>query len=199
MRAALRLTVALLAGFSALAAAFAGGTSADAPRPLPALHAKVDETSVSGISSGAYMAGQFEIAHSRLVSGAAIIAGGPYGCAESLFADMMPGPGSALLNLTRAVNGCMLNAMQLWGVPNPRLLADKARRLAESKRIDTLDGVVGDRIYLFSGREDRTVVPAIVAAAADFYAELGVPAGQVKLETSLDAGHAFVTTVGQTG
>ena len=30
---------------------------------LPTLGAKIDQTSVSGISSGAYMAGQFEIAH----------------------------------------------------------------------------------------------------------------------------------------
>jgi len=176
-----------------LLVALATGCTQEHVAELPRLETLTNQTSVSGISSGAYMAGQLQIAHSQHIIGAAVIAGGPYGCAESLFADMMPGPGSALLNLTRAVNGCMLNAMQLWGVPNPRLLADKARRLAESKRIDTLDGVVGDRIYLFSGREDRTVVPAIVAAAADFYAELGVPAGQVKLETSLDAGHAFVT------
>ena len=77
------------------------------------------QTSVSGISSGAYMAGQFEIAHSRDVVGAAIIAGGPYGCSESLFADVIPGPGTALLNLTKAINGCMLNALQAFGVPNP--------------------------------------------------------------------------------
>ena len=32
-------------------------------RPLPALGANVNETTVSGISSGAYMAGQFQMAH----------------------------------------------------------------------------------------------------------------------------------------
>ncbi|MEW5964143.1 MAG: poly(3-hydroxybutyrate) depolymerase [Pseudomonadota bacterium] len=160
---------------------------------LPHLGATVAETSVSGISSGAYMAGQFQIAHGDVVVGAAIIAGGPYGCAESLFADMLPGPGSALLNATKAINGCMLNAMQIWGVPNPRLLADKARRLADSRRIAPIESVTGDRIYLFSGKEDRTVVPAIVVAAAEFYAALGVPSDRIGLETRLDAGHGFVT------
>jgi poly(3-hydroxybutyrate) depolymerase len=161
--------------------------------PLPALHGKIGETSVSGISSGAYMAGQFEIAHSRLVTGAAIIAGGPYGCAESLFADMMPGPGAAFLNLSKAINGCMLNALELWGVPNPALLADKAKRLADEGRIDPIDGVRDDRVYLFSGTEDHTVVPAIVAAAADFYARLGLEPSQLKQVTGIAAGHAFVT------
>ena len=47
-------------------------------------------------------------------------------------------------------------------------------RLANGK-IDPIASVRGDRIYLFSGKEDRTVVPAIVAAAADFYRQLGLP------------------------
>jgi hypothetical protein len=139
------------------------------------------------------MAGQFEIAHSRIVSGAAIIAGGPYGCAESLFADVIPGPGAAFLNLSKAINGCMLDALLPWGVPNPELLADKARHLAEQGLIDPLDGVVADRVYLFSGTEDRTVVPPIVAAAAEFYARLGVKPDHVKYVTDVPAGHAFVT------
>ncbi len=58
------------------------GCSAEDLAELPALGADTSETSVSGISSGAYMAGQFQIVHSRIVAGAAIIAGGPYGCGE---------------------------------------------------------------------------------------------------------------------
>ncbi len=106
------------------------------------------------------MAGQFEIAHSKLVVGAAIIAGGPYGCADSAYSNMMPGPGAAFLNLSQAMNGCMLNAMRFWGVPNPDLLAEKTKRLAEDDRIDPIADVMKDRIYLFSGSNDHTVVPA---------------------------------------
>ena len=37
---------------------------------------------VSGLSSGGYMAGQLHLAHSSLFRGVAILAGGPYWCAE---------------------------------------------------------------------------------------------------------------------
>ena len=65
----------------------------DAPdvSPLPPLGTDITQTSTSGISSGAYMAGQFQMAHGEIVVGAAIIAGGPYGCAESAFAGLAPG------------------------------------------------------------------------------------------------------------
>jgi hypothetical protein len=53
-----------------------------AVQPLPALGAELSELTVSGISSGAYMAVQFQVAHSKLVRGAGVIAGGPYNCAE---------------------------------------------------------------------------------------------------------------------
>lgn len=160
---------------------------------LPALAAKIDETSVSGISSGAYMAGQFEIAHSSLVKGAAIIAGGPYGCAQSAFADLMPGPGTGMMNVAKAVNGCMLNAMAMWGVPNPLMLADRAENFARDGKIDPIEGVRSNRIYLFTGKEDRTVMPAIVEAAADFYRKLGVPGENLLMVANYPAGHAFVT------
>lgn len=160
---------------------------------LPALGIVTNETSVSGISSGAYMAGQFQLAHGDIVVGAGLVAGGPYGCAESLYADVMPGPATAILNATKAINGCMLNAMQFFGVPNPSMLARKARGLAEVGAIAPIASVVTDRVYLFTGRADRTVMPAIVKSAADFYVELGVPPPQIKFVSTLGAGHAFVT------
>ena len=161
---------------------------------LPALGAELGATSVSGLSAGAYMAGQFQIAHSSIVRGAGIIAGGPYGCAESAFADVMPGPGAPFMNLSKAINGCMLDAMQKWGIPNPEKLAERARKLAAVDRIDATDGMAQTRVYLFSGTNDRVVLPSIVAAAAKLYSALGVPEPQVKLVSDIGAGHAFVTT-----
>jgi poly(3-hydroxybutyrate) depolymerase len=185
-----RLWIALLALLAFLG--LAGGCRSSAHR-LPALGADIEQTSVSGFSAGAYMAGQFQVAHSTIVVGAGIVAGGPYGCAESAFAAVMPGPGAAFLNLAKATNGCMLNAMQALGVPDPAQLAERARQRAAAGSIDPIDGLAGDRIYLFSGANDRTVVAPIVAAAAEFYARLGVPAKQIKLVTDVPAGHAFVT------
>lgn len=160
---------------------------------LPALAADLSRTTVSGISSGAYMAGQFQMAHADIVTGAAIIAGGPYGCAESAFAGVVPGPGTVFLNASRAVNGCMLNSLSMWGVPNPAKLAERAKTMAEEGLIGPLSDVLTDRIYLFSGSEDDVVRPEIVRAAVEFYEKLGVPAGQVLFNQDVAAGHGFVT------
>lgn len=190
----MRVTLAMFAVFSTLAVVLTRPAQAEVPAArLPALAADISHTSVSGISSGAYMAGQFQIAHSKIVVGAAIIAGGPYGCAESAFADVMSGPGLAFLNLSKAVNGCMLNGLAFWGVPDVDLLAERTRKLAGAGRIDPLESLRDDHVYLFSGSNDRTVVPAIVDAAYAFYGRLGVPAENLTYVTDLPAGHAFVT------
>lgn len=180
---------------ASLAVVFAGtpGRADEPAAALPALAADISQTSVSGISSGAYMAGQFQVAHSKIVVGAAIIAGGPYGCAQSAFADMMTGPGVAFLNLSKAINGCMLNALAVWGIPDVENLVEKTRKLAQENRVDPISDLVSDRVYLFSGSNDRTVVPAIVRAAYDYYRGLGVPDANITYVTDKPAGHAFVT------
>jgi poly(3-hydroxybutyrate) depolymerase len=165
----------------------------EATTALPALGANVNETTVSGISSGAYMAGQFQMAHAKRVIGAAIIAGGPYGCSESVFADTIPGAGTAFLNLSKAVNGCMLDLLESWGVADPTELAKKAEARAAKGEIDPIADVTRDRIYLFTGTSDRTVAPSIVKHAAEFYAKLGVPAANIDFVSNIPAGHAFVT------
>ncbi len=182
------------------AAALASGGCNDAQkaetassRTLPALGAKTDETSVSGISSGAYMAGQFQMAHAKRVVGAGIIAGGPYGCSESVFAGTLPGSGTAFLNLSKAVNGCMLDLLGIWGVSDPQELAEKAKERADKGEIDPIADVARDRIYLFTGTADRTVAPSIVRHAAAFYEKLGVPQSNIELVADVPAGHAFVT------
>ncbi len=191
-----RATVTLLAVVFAAFLAAPSARAEETVAKLPALAANINETSVSGISSGAYMAGQFQIAHSRIVAGAAIIAGGPFGCAESAFADVMSGPGLAFLNLSKAVNGCMLNALALWGIPDIDLLVEKTKKLADAGRIDPLDSLVSDRVYLFSGSNDHTVVPAIVKAAYEYYKRLGVPESNLTFVSDMPAGHAFVTDDG---
>jgi poly(3-hydroxybutyrate) depolymerase len=159
---------------------------------LPALAARLDGTTVSGVSSGAYMAGQVHLAHNSIITGAALIAGGPYGCAQSIYTRGIFGPGSALINASRAINGCMANDLAAWGVPNPNQLAEQARSLASEGRIDPLEATAGDRIYLFSGTKDETVLPAIGLAALQFYERIGVPADHIKRVADLPAGHGFI-------
>ena len=50
---------------------------------LPPLKLNLDQTTVSGLSSGGYMAAQFQLAHADWVKGAAIVAAGPVYCAQN--------------------------------------------------------------------------------------------------------------------
>ncbi len=161
---------------------------------LPALKADLTQSSVSGLSSGAYMAGQFEIAHSQIIVGAGIVAGGPYGCAESTMARMMPVWTIALgYNLMQATDGCMANKLEAWGIPDPKALEKRAEKLAEAGRIDPLNNLKNHRVYLYSGAADHIVAEPIVAAAREFYRLAGVPDANVVFLKNGMAGHAIVT------
>jgi Esterase PHB depolymerase len=122
------------------------------------------------------MAGQMHVLFSTTLVGAGIIAGGPYGCAEG--------------ELPVALNRCMQTTL---GAPDPARLHDLAEELAAEGRIDSLSGLAGDRIYVFSGTEDDTVTPPVVARAVDFYRLAGVPEADIEHIHDLAAGHAFVT------
>ena len=184
-----RAAAALFAGAMVLS----GWPGAQAAGALPALGADATQTSVSGISSGAYMAGQYEIAHSGSVIGAAIIAGGPYGCAEAHYADLMGDAAHLAMNASQSVEGCMLNGLSWYGIPDPAALADRAREMASAGKIDAIGKLTRHRIYLFSGLADQVVAHDIVVAAAEVYLRLGVPKSAIKTGPRLAAGHGFVT------
>jgi len=115
---------------------------------LPQLGIDVKQTSVSGLSAGAYMAGQLQVAHSSQIIGAALVAGGPYGCAESGFESLLP---AAARNTTQALEGCMSDKLRSEGIPNVTALAERAKALAKDGKIDPLEGLKSDKVYLFSG------------------------------------------------
>src|SRR5512143_1502738 len=54
---------------------------------LPSFKIDESQTSVSGLSSGGFMAVQFEVSYSSIVKGAGVIAGGPYFCAQTDLAN----------------------------------------------------------------------------------------------------------------
>jgi hypothetical protein len=117
------------------------------------------------------MAGQFHVAFSGTVIGAGIIAGGAYDCAEG--------------NLIIALNRCMDTR---FGIPDPARLVDEARRKAEREQIDSLAGLAADRIYVFSGTEDDTVTPPVVAQVPAFYRLAGVPEEAIAFVDDVAAG-----------
>jgi hypothetical protein len=174
------------------AAALLLTTSAVAPavEPLPALGVDAAQTSVSGISSGAYMAGQFHLAFSTTMVGAGVVAGGPWGCASN-------GSGDTLLlggfdNALRALAGCM---KVTGGEPDGATLAEAAAAFAERRRIDPLFGLEGDRVYLFRGESDSVVAAPVAAAAEAFYRAAGIATDRLHTVYVLPggkAGHSLV-------
>jgi poly(3-hydroxybutyrate) depolymerase len=177
-------------GFLAALLLASSGACAD---PLPTLGTALPETSVSGLSSGAYMAGQIEIAHAENIVGAGIVAGGPFACAESANSRLFPfWPTAVIQNAAKALHSCMDTAM---GPPNPEELVARAKELAEDGAIDPLTSLAGHNVYLFSGNDDQTVTRPVVEAAKSFYEEAGVPAANITLIES-PGGHAFITEQG---
>jgi hypothetical protein len=157
---------------------------------LPALGAAIGATSASGLSSGAYMAGQIQLAHAKDVVGAGLVAGGPFACAESAAGRLMPyWPTAVVQNAQKALYGCMLVD---WGTPDPVALADRAKELASAGAIGSLADLAADKIYLYSGNADRTVTRPVVEAAKGLYRELGVPEQNIALVEG-EGGHGFLT------
>jgi hypothetical protein len=173
-----------------LAGLVSGSRQAAAAEALPQLGIILDATSVSGLSAGAYVAGQIELAHSKDIVGAGVVAGGPFACAETASSRLFPSwPVVLWQNALQAANECM---QVDWGVPDGDALAKRAKELAQDGKIDALSGLADDRVYLFSGNEDNTVFRPVVEAAKTFYAAAGVPGEGVRLVEE-QGGHAFET------
>jgi poly(3-hydroxybutyrate) depolymerase len=142
--------------------------------PLPALRLDGERVSVSGMSSGAYMAHQAHLAFSATIGGAALVAGGPYGCAQG--------------DLQSALTACMHPEQ----APDTAPLVDRARAQAAAGGIDAPDGLAGDRVWILHGRGDAVVSANVTAATASLYRAL---APDIALETDFerDFGHVFAT------
>lgn len=158
---------------AALVAAFAVLTPARsfAADPLPQLHADAARTSVSGLSSGAFMAVQYDVAFSASVLGAGVVAGGPYNCSYVNF-------------------GGIATCMQ--GAPSGTASVQAAQGFAVLGRIDPVANVARHRIYLFSGTRDSVIHQTVVNAVRDFYTALGVQGERLAYVDTMDAGHAFI-------
>jgi hypothetical protein len=188
-----RTRASIAASLTILLIAIVGSTSTRAADPLPALGAKLAETSVSGLSSGAYMAGQFHLAHADIVLGAGIVAGGPWGCASTTWSWFLFGAYAAAANARQALDGCMDDIL---GPPDSAALVRRAERAAGRGDIAPLAAIRRQRVYLFTGGADETVRSSIVRAAADFYRGLGLPSANIRFDERADAGHAFLTEDG---
>ncbi len=114
-----RRTFASLGGALGLFIALGGG-AVHATERLGAFPVDPSQVSVAGFSSGAFMANQLHIAHSADVMGAAIIAGGLYGCAvEEVESD------GVLALLSQAVGPCVRVPIMLDEVSTYKATVEK--------------------------------------------------------------------------
>jgi hypothetical protein len=165
----------------------ATASAEDAAPPLGAYNADIKESSVSGISSGAFMAVQFGVSWSSTVKGVGVIAGGPYYCAQGTATEGLLGNlGPALI----ATGPCMKG-------PPPALeaLFEKTDEWARSGDIDDLHNIANQRIYIFAGYNDSVVNPKVGDAAYRFYLHYlgGRNNGHLFFQDAIGAGHSQVT------
>lgn len=146
-------------------------------KELPGLVIDRSGTTVSGLSSGAFMAVQMHVAYAREVHGAAVFAGGPFLCAGG--------------NAYTATTTCMAPAAN--EAPSARIAIASAKSLALAGLVDSTSALAGSRVYLYGGDDDKTVAPAVMDSVRDFYSAL---AGDGGLSTHLHVpgtGHVLPT------
>ena len=167
-------TVALLA-VACVGVLGSGCSSEPAAAGLPALKLDPARTSVSGLSSGAYMATQVHLAFSDRVVGAALFAGGPYGCAQG--------------SLETALAGCLAPAADK--LPDVAALANVVRERAATGKLAPLAGLAGDAVLVFHGALDTTVGAGVSSAAAELYRQLG--GARVEVDDARAIAHTMPT------
>ncbi|MCH8303348.1 MAG: polyhydroxybutyrate depolymerase, partial [Proteobacteria bacterium] len=132
-----------------------------------------ERVTVSGVSSGGYMAVQTHIALADRVSGAGIVAGGPYHCAAGAVANA----------LGRCMSGENLDVSQLVSF---------TREAAAAGNIAATESLHNAKVWIFHGAKDAVVASALAVALADYYREF-MPAEQIKVVDDVEAVHGWPT------
>ncbi|PIK41964.1 hypothetical protein BSL78_21177 [Apostichopus japonicus] len=100
-----------------------------------------NQVSVSGLSSGGFMAVQLHVGFSKTFMGVGVVAGGPYYCAQA--------------NLMYALTECMVTPVGI----NIDWLIQVTKNTALTLTIDATSNMAQDKVYLYTGTNDGTVVP----------------------------------------
>lgn len=161
------VTLLLSAGLTA--------AQAQAAQPLPQLNVDTRQTSVSGVSSGGYMAVQLHVAYSATFrQGAGVVAGGPFYCAQG---SVVYATGRCMTRGTSIPVSSLVSTTNAW---------------AAAGSIDPVANLASSRVYLFSGTRDSVVDQRVVDDLRSYYASY-VPAAQIRYEKTLAAEHALIT------
>ena len=171
-RAGWRLAAALLALFLSRQALGAGA--------LAVLNIDPQSISISGLSSGGFMAVQFQVAFSRTVMGAGVLAGGPYDCAEGEF------------RTAASTCSCAVALCSDLAAAAVARMTKTTRSRAEAGEIDPTSGLARQRVWAYRGTADTLVRAATMDGLIRYYLQF-IPPGNVHRESLVGAEHAMPT------
>jgi len=121
---------------------------------------KIDphKITVSGVSSGAFMAQQLHVAYSDIFSGMGSVAGGPFFCAQNM----------APSDIATIKQQCM---MGIGADLTATTYIDKAKALDGTDKIAPLSNLKDDKVFIFNSQSDQVINPLLGNASRLFYKE----------------------------
>ena len=166
-----RLIICVISAFTIVS-----NSQGQAAPPLSAFNVDPSTVTVSGISSGGFMAVQLQVAYSKRIFGTAIFAGGPYYCAQD--------SGTTAQGYCESGNGIPLQA-----------LIDYTNGQASSGTIDPTSNIASKPIYMFSGVNDTTVHQSVMNALQQYY-ETYTKSTNITYNNNSQAAHAWISPDG---
>jgi len=146
---------------------------------LPSFNVDTSQTTVSGMSSGGYMASQLGYAFSATFKGVGVFTGGPYSCSGHY-------PASNCMS-NAVVSASMINTMQ----------ADINNWSGTS--IDDKINVTNQKVFLWVGNSDTTVGPNEMNAVKTLYQNNGVATANLDYIKRDNTAHVMPTDFDATG
>lgn len=141
---------------------------------LQSYHIDPQGITISGVSSGAYMAVQMHVAFSKTISGAGSVAGGIFWCSQG--------------DSQRAQTECMGRPQTI----NPETQIAEARRLEKAGAIDPLSNLHNEKVYIYASPRDSIINPVNSDKLVEFYKAF-VDQKNLRLENSVSSAHGFPT------
>jgi poly(3-hydroxybutyrate) depolymerase len=139
---------------------------------LPAYNVAPSTVTISGISSGGFMAVQMHVAYSSHIHGAAIFAGGPFYCEQDDTTDCNSGSGMVLSDYL-----------------------DYTAAQEDAGTIDPTSNLAGQPIYMFSGTNDSIIYPVVMAMLYQYYQAYDA-ASNITFNNNTPAEHAWISPDG---
>ncbi|MBZ9613733.1 extracellular catalytic domain type 2 short-chain-length polyhydroxyalkanoate depolymerase [Rheinheimera maricola] len=141
---------------------------------LPSLELQANIT-LSGLSSGAYMAAQYHLAFAEHVDGVALLAAGPVYCAQN--------------SLGLALEHCF---NKVTSAPDMANINQYIKTQQNSGMLASLDALADDKVWIFHGTKDNTVYPGLAVTLHQQYQQWLKPTN-IALINYKAFGHTFPT------